>query len=156
MRSRTLYTAVGQVIFELSPLDLDSPVVFLLAPWLKLSGCRSSIRDSIYTLAWKKSLALSCHTVFCDETSVHVLHVEVKGRALLDTPSFLLSSFEPSMSDCTSCKMVGAGGCFAGAAYALYERSRIPQNSKNRLWLSVVGVGKYQILMRYQPKFDIN
>ena len=42
--------------------------------------------------------------------------------------------------DCTSCRMVGAGGCFAGAAYALYERSKIPPNGRNRLWLSIVGV----------------
>ena len=47
----------------------------------------------------------------------------------------------PNIPDCTSCKLVGAGGCFAGAAYALYERSRIPYTNKNRFWLSVVGVG---------------
>ena len=48
----------------------------------------------------------------------------------------------PNIPDCTSCKLVGAGGCFAGAAYALYERSRIPPGGKNRVWLSIIGVGK--------------
>jgi hypothetical protein len=48
----------------------------------------------------------------------------------------------PNIPDCTSCKLVGAGGCFAGAAYALYERSRLPPGGKNRVWLSVIGVGK--------------
>ena len=47
----------------------------------------------------------------------------------------------PNIPDCTSCKLVGAGGCFAGAAYALYERSRIAHTNKNRFWLTVVGVG---------------
>ena len=46
-----------------------------------------------------------------------------------------------NVPDCTSCKLVGAGGCFAGAAYAMFERSKIPSSSKNRVWLSVIGVG---------------
>lgn len=45
--------------------------------------------------------------------------------------------------DCTSCRLVGAGGCFAGAVYAMYERSKLPSNSKNRIWLSVIGVGTF-------------
>ncbi len=46
------------------------------------------------------------------------------------------------MPDCTSCKLIGAGGCFAGAVYALYERSKLPLTNKNRRWLTVIGVGK--------------
>ena len=44
--------------------------------------------------------------------------------------------------DCTSCKLIGAGGCFAGAVYAVYERSKLPSTNKNRHWLTVIGVGR--------------
>ena len=46
-----------------------------------------------------------------------------------------------SAPDCTACKLVGAGGCFAGAAYAMYERAKIPVANKNRIWLSIISVG---------------
>lgn len=47
------------------------------------------------------------------------------------------------VSDCTSCKVIGAGGCFAGALYALHERSKVPITNKNRRWLTVIGIGKH-------------
>ena len=46
-----------------------------------------------------------------------------------------------NVPDCTSCKLVGATGCFAGAAYAMYERAKIPAGNKNRVWLAVISVG---------------
>ena len=48
-----------------------------------------------------------------------------------------------NVPDCTSCKLVGATGCFAGAAYAMYERAKIPAGNKNRVWLAVISVGGY-------------
>lgn len=57
----------------------------------------------------------------------------------------------PNIPDCTSCKLVGAGGCFAGAVYALYERSKIPTGGKNRAWLTVIGVGEYLNIIIQQP-----
>lgn len=44
--------------------------------------------------------------------------------------------------DCTSCRLVGAGGCFAGALYAVYERSKLPATNRNRHWLTAIGVGR--------------
>ena len=44
--------------------------------------------------------------------------------------------------DCTSCKWIGAGGCFAGAAYAVFQRSKMPATNSNRQWLALIGVGK--------------
>ena len=44
--------------------------------------------------------------------------------------------------DCTGCKLVGTGGCFAGAVYAIYQRSQLPATNKNRKWLTVIAVGK--------------
>ena len=47
-----------------------------------------------------------------------------------------------NIPDCTSCKAVGAGGCFAGAVYALYERSKLPVGNRNRHLLAVIGLGE--------------
>ena len=44
---------------------------------------------------------------------------------------------------CGSCKAIGAGGCFAGAVYALFERSKLPSTNKNRHWLAVIGIGRW-------------
>ena len=49
--------------------------------------------------------------------------------------------------DCTSCRLVGAGGCFAGALYAVYERSKLPATNRNRHWLTAIGVGRCTSLM---------
>ena len=48
-----------------------------------------------------------------------------------------------NVPDCTSCKVIGAGGCFAGGAYALYLRSKFPNTSTNRRWLAVLGIGRW-------------
>ena len=47
-----------------------------------------------------------------------------------------------SVPDCTSCKWIGAGGCFAGAAYAIHQRSQMPATNRNRQWLALIGVGE--------------
>jgi len=52
--------------------------------------------------------------------------------------------------DCTSCKLIGAGGCFAGAVYAVYERSKLPSTNKNRHWLTVIGVGRSMVWPEYK------
>lgn len=49
---------------------------------------------------------------------------------------------ELKKEDCMGCKMVGAGGCFAGAVYALHQRSQLPSGSRNRHWLAAITVGK--------------
>ena len=47
-----------------------------------------------------------------------------------------------SVPDCTGCKVVGAGGCFAGALYALHLRSKFPSSEKKfRFWLGALGLG---------------
>lgn len=50
---------------------------------------------------------------------------------------------DASVPDCTSCKWIGAGGCFAGAAYAMFQRSQMPATNRNRQWLALLGVGEY-------------
>lgn len=45
-------------------------------------------------------------------------------------------------ADCAACKLIGAGGCFAGAWYALFERARLPPNNRNRRWLGAIAVGE--------------
>lgn len=45
-------------------------------------------------------------------------------------------------ADCFACKLVGAGGCFAGAWYALFERARMPVSNRNRHWLGAIAVGE--------------
>lgn len=47
-----------------------------------------------------------------------------------------------NVGDCTSCKIIGTGGCFAGAMYALHERSKLPVSNRNRHWLGLIGIGK--------------
>ncbi len=48
-----------------------------------------------------------------------------------------------STPDCASCKVIGAGGCFAGAMYAFYQRAHLPStaSNRNRQWLAMVGAG---------------
>lgn len=46
-------------------------------------------------------------------------------------------------ADCAACRLVGAGGCFAGAWYALFQRARLPANNRNRHWLGAIAVGEY-------------
>ncbi len=43
--------------------------------------------------------------------------------------------------DCFSCKLVGAGGCFGGALYVMYERSRLVKSNVNKHWLLALSVG---------------
>lgn len=43
--------------------------------------------------------------------------------------------------DCFSCKAIGAGGCFGGALYVLYERSKMSLTNKNRHWLLALSLG---------------
>ena len=45
--------------------------------------------------------------------------------------------------DCTGCKVVGAGGCFAGAVYALHQRSQLAKSNRNRHWLAAIAFGKH-------------
>ena len=42
-----------------------------------------------------------------------------------------------SDSDCLSCKLVGAGGCFAASVYALYQRQKAP-GPRNKLILGFI------------------
>lgn len=85
------------------------------------------------------------------------LVVQCSGKLIWNC--FVFTSFSLSLShdlvrmmegrnvpDCTSCKLVGATGCFAGAAYAMYERAKIPAGNKNRVWLAVISVGGYSDL----------
>ena len=44
--------------------------------------------------------------------------------------------------DCFGCRSVGAGGCFAGAVYLLYQRSQLPKINDNRHWLAALAFGK--------------
>lgn len=58
-----------------------------------------------------------------------------------------LSAQEPDAksrrkADCFACKLVGAGGCFAGAWYALFERARMPASNRNRHWLGAIAMGE--------------
>ena len=46
-------------------------------------------------------------------------------------------------ADCFACKLVGAGGCFAGAWYALFQRARMPATNRNRHWLGAIAVGEF-------------
>lgn len=48
--------------------------------------------------------------------------------------------------DCVSCKMIGAGGCFAGALYVMYERNRMAPANKNRHWLLGISLGLYMYI----------
>ena len=48
-------------------------------------------------------------------------------------------------ADCPACKLIGAGGCFAGAWYALFERARLPVNNRNRHWLGAIAIGESDI-----------
>ena len=48
---------------------------------------------------------------------------------------------EVRKQDCTACKVVGAGGCFAGAIYAMYVRAGTPPPSSNRHWLATIAIG---------------
>ena len=57
---------------------------------------------------------------------------------------YIIRMEDRSAPDCTACKLVGAGGCFAGAAYAMYERAKIPVAGKNRIWLSIISVGGHR------------
>ncbi len=50
-----------------------------------------------------------------------------------------------SNSDCASCKVIGARGCFAGAVYAFYQRAQLPTSKKHRQWLALVGTGEFEI-----------
>ena len=46
-----------------------------------------------------------------------------------------------AVGDCTSCRYIGAGGCFAGAAYAMFERSKLPVvPNRNRHWLAAISI----------------
>ena len=45
-------------------------------------------------------------------------------------------------ADCSACRLIGAGGCFAGAWYALFERARLPANNRNRRWLGAIAIGE--------------
>ena len=51
---------------------------------------------------------------------------------------------ENHVLDCTSCKVVGAGGCFAGALYAFHTRSTLASSNRNRHWLALVGAGGWK------------
>lgn len=42
--------------------------------------------------------------------------------------------------DCFSCKLVGAGGCFAASVYVAYERAKLPLQNRNRHWLTAICV----------------
>lgn len=44
--------------------------------------------------------------------------------------------------DCFSCKIIGAGGCFAGALYAIYLRAQMPATRTSRHWLVALSVGQ--------------
>ena len=50
-------------------------------------------------------------------------------------------------ADCPACKLIGAGGCFAGAWYALFERARLPANNRNRHWLGAIAIGESDVLL---------
>lgn len=45
--------------------------------------------------------------------------------------------------DCFACKVIGAGGCFAGALYALYQRAQMPATNRNRHFLAALSVGQH-------------
>ncbi len=53
-----------------------------------------------------------------------------------------------SKPGCTGCKVVGTGGCLAGAVYAFSQRSKLPITSKNRHWLAAIGVGELVMLSK--------
>lgn len=53
-------------------------------------------------------------------------------------------SEEKHVLDCIGCKIVGAGGCFAGALYAFHERSKLSSSNRNRHWLGLIGAGGWQ------------
>ena len=57
-------------------------------------------------------------------------------------PEEFSTEIQTSKHDCTSCKLVGAGGCFAGAVYAFYSRSQLPVSNSNRRWLAIIGLGE--------------
>jgi len=57
--------------------------------------------------------------------------------------AIMADSSSPSRPDCQSCKLVGAGGCFAGAVYAFYQRNTLPAANRNRQWLAIIGTGMY-------------
>lgn len=52
---------------------------------------------------------------------------------------------ESRKADCPACKLIGAGGCFAGAWYAMFERARLPSTNRNRHFLGAIAVGEYEI-----------
>ena len=51
---------------------------------------------------------------------------------------------EGRKTDCPACKLIGAGGCFAGAWYAMFERARLPSTNRNRHFLGAIAVGEYE------------
>ena len=71
-----------------------------------------------------------------------------EGSGSGESASGSSSNSGKNVPDCTACRVVGAGGCFAGAIYAFHQRSQLPTTNRNRHWLAVIGLGQFSLTNR--------